>query len=468
MSSAPKNSSSTDRLPPLIYVALVGFVAWMVLAAWGFAGPGYADVALTVVTGFLALVVAIPFILWRVGRANRDGSAEERSPDFDDWSSGRELLYRIDPDFSRSSGKLSIEVGYRERTMNGEWGKMKSRRIPTSALSTLKDPADQQILAMLSGARDGYWPGYEYSYGGDSVSNRFALPTALQHLVMPLMCATGRCVWRLPGKNAELQVIRWDDEGAWHFTLSLQLDEATQEYVLRGFLRRAAEEMRPAEEMEVASAMLATEGIVLGPDLRAARFDSHGARIWIDALRKSGEFRIPAADSNEFVAHLLELPTPPRLDLPKELQFERIHLPPTPHLIVRKSGQAYSSRSNLEVDLLFDYHGVSISSSDRREGIYDRGHNGQARRFVERDVEGEKSAIQLLKPLGFRTTRDYNDNPKLTRVFMQAISGRKLQLDQDWYTPTGMQGWSHVIFRRDRDKTRHTFSLDFLLNHLEG
>jgi len=130
-------------------------------------------------------------------------------------------------------------------------------------------------------------------------------------------------------------------------------------------------------------------------------------------LRKSGEFRIPAADSNEFVAHLLELPTPPRLDLPKELQFERIHLPPTPHLIVRKSGQAYSSRSNLEVDLLFDYHGVSISSSDRREGIYDRGHNGQARRFVERDVEGEKSAIQLLKPLGFRTTRNYNDNPKL-------------------------------------------------------
>ena len=333
--------------------------------------------------------------------------------ELDDWSSGRELLYRIDPDFSRSSGKLSIEVGYRERTMNGEWGKMKSRRIPTSALATLKDPADQQILAMLSGARDGYWPGYEYSYGGDSVSNRFALPTALQHLVMPLMCATGRCVWRLPDKNAELQVIRWDDEGAWHFTLSLQLDEATQEYVLRGVLRRTAEEMRPAEEMEVASAMLATEGIVLGPDLRAARFDSHGARIWIDALRKSGEFRIPAADSNEFVAHLLELPTPPRLDLPKELQFERIHLPPTPHLIVRKSGQAYSSRSNLEVDLLFDYHGVSISSSDRREGIYDRGPGGQARRFVERDVEAEKAAIQLLKPLGFRTTRDYNDNPKL-------------------------------------------------------
>src|SRR4029079_2420063 len=128
---------------------------------------------------------------------------------------------------------------------------------------------------------------------------------------------------------------------------------------------------------------------------------------WIDALRKSGEFRIPAADANQLVAHLLELPSPPRLDLPKELQFERIHLPPTPHLIVRKSGQAYSSQSKLEVDLLFDYHGVSIRYSDRREGVYDRGHHGQAHRFVERDVEAEKSAIQLLKPLGFRSRRDY-------------------------------------------------------------
>src|SRR5204863_7818451 len=70
-------------------------------------------------------------------------------------------------------------------------------------------------------------------------------------------------------------------------------------------------------------------------------------------------------------------------------------------------------QSKLEVDLLFDYQGVSISSSDRREGIYDRGDDGKGRRFVERDREAEKSAIQLLKPLGFRRTRDYNDSQKL-------------------------------------------------------
>jgi hypothetical protein len=30
-----------------------------------------------------------------------------------------------------------------------------------------------------------------------------------------------------------------------------------------------------------------------------------------------------------------------------------------------------------------------------------------------------------------------------------------------------MRGWSHVVFRRDRDGTRHSLSLDFLLNHLD-
>jgi hypothetical protein len=53
------------------------------------------------------------------------------------------------------------------------------------------------------------------------------------------------------------------------------------------------------------------------------------------------------------------------------------------------------------------------------------------------------------------------------RVFIRAISGRKLCVDGDWYAPTGMRGWSQVVFRRERDRTRHVFSLDFLLRHLD-
>jgi hypothetical protein len=53
------------------------------------------------------------------------------------------------------------------------------------------------------------------------------------------------------------------------------------------------------------------------------------------------------------------------------------------------------------------------------------------------------------------------------QLFICAIAGRRLQLNGDWYTPTGTRGWSHVVLRRDRDNTRHVFSLDFLLRHLD-
>ena len=351
----------------------------------------------------------------------------------EDWPSGREILYLIDPQTNGASSKLTVEIGYRERTVKGEWGKIKSQRIPMTAVSTLKDPADQQILAILSGASDGYWPSYGYNY--TSLSNRFALSTALQQIVLPMMCASGRCVLSSPDKKAEMRAIEWDDGPAWQFCLAIRLDDATNEYTLRGVLRRAS------EEIEITSPILATEGIVIGPDLRAARLDSTGARAWTDALRKTGEFRIPAAESNDLIGHLLELPTTPRLDLPQELQFERVRFQPAPHLIVRKPKYAYSPQSRLEAELLFDYQGVTVNSLDSREGFYDR----NSRRFIERDRESEESAGELLNSLGFRVQSVFMgkgnlslSSKKLPRAVMTLLGlGWKVEAEGKFYRNPG-------------------------------
>ena len=53
------------------------------------------------------------------------------------------------------------------------------------------------------------------------------------------------------------------------------------------------------------------------------------------------------------------------------------------------------------------------------------------------------------------------------RVLGHAIKGERLELDREVYTPVGMQGWGHVVFRRDSDRSRHVMSLDYLLDHLE-
>lgn len=53
------------------------------------------------------------------------------------------------------------------------------------------------------------------------------------------------------------------------------------------------------------------------------------------------------------------------------------------------------------------------------------------------------------------------------RVLTRAISGEQLELGRETYVPVGMQGWSHVVFQRAADKSRHVLSLDFLLAHLD-
>lgn len=52
------------------------------------------------------------------------------------------------------------------------------------------------------------------------------------------------------------------------------------------------------------------------------------------------------------------------------------------------------------------------------------------------------------------------------RVLIRAISGQKLTMRGRRFTPTGMRGWSAVVFRADDDHSRHVFSIDYLLGHL--
>ncbi|HET9426412.1 MAG TPA: hypothetical protein VFO55_13665 [Gemmatimonadaceae bacterium] len=59
------------------------------------------------------------------------------------------------------------------------------------------------------------------------------------------------------------------------------------------------------------------------------------------------------------------------------------------------------------------------------------------------------------------------DRSRYERVFIRAIARVPLRIDGRKYIPTGMKGWSRVVFRRDGDGTKHAFSLDFLLKHLD-
>jgi hypothetical protein len=49
------------------------------------------------------------------------------------------------------------------------------------------------------------------------------------------------------------------------------------------------------------------------------------------------------------------------------------------------------------------------------------------------------------------------------RVFLNLVSGRRLVEGGKTYTPTGMRGWYHAVFRRDPDGGERVFSIDELI-----
>src|SRR5687768_3815984 len=61
------------------------------------------------------------------------------------WPDNREIYYIVDPQASRTSGLLNVEIDFRERNKKGEWGKIKKARIKQDQLGQLNDPSDREI-----------------------------------------------------------------------------------------------------------------------------------------------------------------------------------------------------------------------------------------------------------------------------------------------------------------------------------
>jgi hypothetical protein len=80
---------TSGRFHPYVYRILAGLAAWFVISAWGFAGGGHTDLALTAVTGLFALMVGIPSLLALARRFHPpDPSAarEETTDRFEQWA----------------------------------------------------------------------------------------------------------------------------------------------------------------------------------------------------------------------------------------------------------------------------------------------------------------------------------------------------------------------------------------------
>ena len=147
---------------------------------------------------------------WKQAVAYLKGPTVSR--DQQSWPPEAEPVYIVDVAATLQGQGLTVELAARTRKKNGAWSIPKPRRIAKSRLHELADPADRQVLGLMIGADQEHY-GYSYNYyGGDGAGPRFRLSAVLQGVVMPLICATGRCFLRL---DAELYPLTWDDGPPW-------------------------------------------------------------------------------------------------------------------------------------------------------------------------------------------------------------------------------------------------------------
>lgn len=317
------------------------------------------------------------------------------------WPAGREVLYIVDAPRTLEGHGLTIEVDYREKRKDGNWGKPKRQAITFDEISSLPDPRDREILSLLHGARsarDSYSSYYHSSYDNyGSAGSSFRLGAAMQTNLLRRMCETGRCLLRIENE-ADPSPLQWDDAGTWELWVVARAADDRQNFILTGELRRGEQRMDLSEPT-----MLVAGGMVFSRQT-VAPVDDGGAFPWVVMLRNKQELLIPATDREELLQQLLSLPQLPRLDLPEELKVEEVRVVPQPRLRVRKPAKRdYYMADRLTGELSFNYDGVIVGDDEPARGIYQPGQ----RRLILRDPDFERHAAATLRSVGFKRQTGY-------------------------------------------------------------
>jgi len=79
----------SDRLHPMVSIAIVGLALWLILSVWEFARDGHTDFLLVVVSGFFVMVLALAYALWRTSQNQQAPDTSQNAEDsFGRWAAG--------------------------------------------------------------------------------------------------------------------------------------------------------------------------------------------------------------------------------------------------------------------------------------------------------------------------------------------------------------------------------------------
>jgi superfamily II DNA or RNA helicase len=371
-----------------------------------------------------------------------------------------QLLYVVDYAATAASGTLVLELMTRDRKINGEWGKPRPLTVTAADVRSHPDPVERQILERLLGARPHVdWGGYD-AYG--TSLSRLQLRGILVSEVLPLICATGRCVLRkvplkpdrttaetipttggapvgLEGGVARATPVGsswdpraawnargtsqgggWDDRGRWDPhrwkpprpeppTLTPIEWDGGDAWCVTISIRPAEAERgyeiagwlaRGDERMALTDPAIMLADGILFTDTRAARLNAIGAMAWLAALVRTGRVVAPPEARDELIDALLAS-SPKLAEIPDDLRIEVVAAEPRPRLRL-KPGRYRPDR--LQAELAFDYEGATVVHDEPRAVVRATGST----RAIRRNADAERRALDALHARGCRN--DWNQD----------------------------------------------------------
>ncbi|WP_166823709.1 SNF2-related protein [Thalassoroseus pseudoceratinae] len=307
----------------------------------------------------------------------------------------REIFYEIDIEESRNVGQLVVQTSQRQRRANGQWGKLKPLKLRPGKLDEVEHEDDSKILAYLTGGTPERSNWYAQQAEVQSTTFRYRIPFALCELILPLMCRTGR-VRFMNSEESEQTPLSWDEGSPWDLTLHVSHDGDEGEWSVDGLLRRDDESIELSE-----TELLVPGGLVL-TNTHIARLQDFDAFNWVNLFNGDSRLTAPEGEEHDLVDQLLDMPTLPRLDLPKELDLEEITCDPVPYLTIRSPRGKRWHWERLQGDVRFDYLGTQVSASSTQWAIVQR----EQGRCILRNREAEETAWTQLQENGFRRLLD--------------------------------------------------------------
>ncbi len=303
----------------------------------------------------------------------------------------RQIFYEVDIEASKEAGKLVIQASQRQRRAGGQWGKIKPLKVRPGELDHIEHEDDRTFLSYLSGAvpERNNWSTQQAELR--TSAHRFYVPFELGQLILPDMCRSRRL--RILGSDeAGEQLLDWDDMDPWELTIRVRKDTESEGWKVIGLL------VRNEESTELSDVPLVVPGgfVVTADSISLLR--DFGAPEWMKLLANGGALHIPLADQHDFVDRLLDIPTLPRLELPKELQLEEVRVTPSPVLRISSPPTMRWKNDSLNAEVVFDYLGTPVSGSSSRWAVVQR----ESSRCIIRDRQFENACWEKLRQSGFR------------------------------------------------------------------